>query len=318
MKFATIGHLDNEQRLKQIPSEWDENDLIILPEMNFRKTKGHFLVLKLTAKQMMNLPREKVRRKILECSIFAQNELGVELIQLGALTTSVTSGGVWLTRQRQYKGFVNHGDSYTAAVTIQATLKILEKLERNISQLNIAIIGAYGIIGEAISKILVPKFRQAVLIGRRKEKLNELRRKITGKYTLSTYLETKDADVIITASNHPTTLLTSELIKPNAIVVDVAQPPNVGMDVCNKRPDILRVDGGFVQCPFSHSVPFLPSSKIFACIAEVIMQATENEQSHHVGSIDINHLQKTERWAEKYGFLLEELTNFGMPSKLAI
>lgn len=37
----------------------------------------------------------------------------------------------------------------------------------------------------------------------------------------------------------------------------------------------------------------------------------EKEKKHHVGSIDINHLKKTEKWGEKYGFTVKELTNFG-------
>jgi len=40
----------------------------------------------------------------------------------------------------------------------------------------------------------------------------------------------------------------------------------------------------------------MPPGKDFACIAEVIMQAMENERKKHVGSIDINHLRETEKW----------------------
>jgi hypothetical protein len=57
----------------------------------------------------------------------------------------------------------------------------------------------------------------------------------------------------------------------------------------------------------------MPPGKLFACIVEVIMQAMENDRKNHVGSIDLNHLKKTEQWGEKYGFTLNELTNFGEP-----
>ena len=50
-------------------------------------------------------------------------------------------------------------------------------------------------------------------------------------------------------------------------------------------------------------------------LAEVIMQAMENERENHVGSIDFNHLRKTEKWAKKYGYTLNELTNFGKAYK---
>jgi len=131
MKFATLSHLMNEKNIEQIPKDWIHEKIIVSPELNVNGTHGYILALNLTAKQMMQLPREKVREMILEASLYAQEELGVEFIQLGALTTSVTSGGVWLAEQEEYKGFVNHGDSYTAAVTCQAVMKALSQQVKN-------------------------------------------------------------------------------------------------------------------------------------------------------------------------------------------
>jgi len=233
------------------------------------------------------------------------------VIQLGALTTSVTSGGKWLADQKEYTGFVTHGDSYTAAVTCQATVEILNLFKKQSSELNLAILGAYGIIGEAVSKILVPKFNHSILIGPRIEKLNELEAKIKGSFETTVDLKTKSADVIITATNHPTALLNSNHLKENAIIVDVSQPPNLSLEICKKRPDICRIDGGFVDFPTEFQIPGLPNGKLLACIVEVIMQAKENERNNHVGTIDMKHLHKTEEWAKKYGFELKELTNFG-------
>jgi predicted amino acid dehydrogenase len=259
------------------------------------------------------MPRDLIRDKILNASIYAQEELNIELIQLGAFTTSVTSGGKWLEEQDGYKGFINHGDSYTAAVTCQAALKSINALNKDIAKQTLAVVGSYGVIGEAVTKLLVPEFSHSILIGRRKEKLLDLQTKIDGNYEISTVLNTKDADVIITATSHPEALLNSSHIKNNAIVVDVSQPPNLSIDSCKKRPDIIRVDGGYVDLPFSNKIriPGIPQGKIFSCVAEVIMQAMENERKNHVGSIEISHLKKTEEWALKYGFVLKDLTNFG-------
>jgi predicted amino acid dehydrogenase len=63
-------------------------------------------------------------------------------------------------------------------------------------------------------------------------------------------------------------------------------------------------------------VPGMPLGKLFACIVEIIMQTIENERKNHVGSIDLEHLKKTEEWGEKYGFTLRELTNFGIPIRM--
>ena len=90
-------------------------------------------------------------------------------------------------------------------------------------------------------------------------------------------------------------------------------PPNLSLNVCKKRSDIYRIDGGYVDFPIETRIPGIPIGKNFACIVEVIMQTLENEQRNHVGSIDLTYLKKTERWGEKYKFTLNELTNFGKP-----
>jgi len=311
MKFATIGHLRVEEDIHQFPVSWIHGNLIVSPELNVHGTKGYITGLTLTARQMMELPRERVRKNILDAAVFLQNEFGVDVIQLGALTTSVTEGGVWAKQQKEYLGYVNHGDSYTAAVTCQAVLKGLQFFHKKPSDHIIAIVGAYGIIGEAASKILVPQFHHAILIGRRKEKFKELEKSIDGDYETTVELKTKEADVIVTATSHPEALLQPEHLGRGAIVVDVSQPVNLSYDVCQQRLDIHRIDGGLVDFPVQIVIPGMPPGKNFACIAEVIMQAMENERINHVGSIDINYLHTTEKWAKKYGFLLNELTNFG-------
>jgi fatty aldehyde-generating acyl-ACP reductase len=315
MKFATIGHLLNKENLKEFPKPWIQNNLVISPEMNINGTIGHITGLLLTAEEMMTLPREKVRQNLLDAACFLQEKFNVDLIQLGGLTTSISEGGKWVVEQKEYTGFTNHGDSYTAAVTCQTVLRAADLFHKKAAEQTLAIVGAYGVIGEAVSKILVPQFDHTVLIGRRAEKLSELEHYLKGDYETTVDLKTQEADIIVTATSHPTGLLASEHLKKNAIVVDVSQPPNMSNNLCHKRPDICRIDGGYVDFPKEHHLPIpgMPPGKLFACIIEVIMQAIENERKNHVGSIDLNHLKKTEQWGEKYGFTLNELTNFGEP-----
>jgi predicted amino acid dehydrogenase len=311
MKFATIGHLLVHENINMFPKSWIHGNLIVSPELDVNGTNGHIAGITLTAQEMMNTPLEKVRKIILDAAVILQDEFGVDLIQLGALTTSVTSGGEWVVQQKEYTGIVNHGDSYTASVTGQATLKALKFFQKNPSGQVLAIIGAYGVIGEAVSKILVPQFQHSILIGRRQEKLKKLEDNIKGNFETTVELKTKEADVIVTATSHPTALLRSEHLKKNVIVIDVSQPPNLSSIICKQRPDVCRIDGGLVDFPIAILIPGMPFGKNFACISEVIMQAMENERENHVGSIDFNHLRKTEKWAMKYGYTLNELTNFG-------
>ena len=311
MQFAIIGHLDFKERLDQIPKDWIFQDYIVSPEVVFNNSKGRLIALKRTAEDLISFSKEKMREEILDAAIFSQKEFSTELIQLGGFTSSLTSGGKWLVDQKEYTGYITHGNTYTTAVAIKITLNSLDILKKRSKKTNLAIIGAYGIIGEALSKILTAMFKNTTLIGRRQEKLKELSEKITGSFDIETELKTKDADIIITATSHPTSLLNSKHIKKNCIVVDISQPPNVSYELCKQRPDIIRLDGGFVNFPFDFPIPGAPKGKIFACMAEAIMQATENEKQNHIGSIDLEHLKRTEKWAEKYDFNIGNLTNFG-------
>jgi predicted amino acid dehydrogenase len=315
MKFATIGHFLVEENINMFPKSWVKGNLIVSPEMNVNGTRGYISAVALTAQQMINMPIDKVREIILENILYLQDELVVDLVQLGALTTSFTEGGKWIAEQKEFKGYVNHGDSYTSAVTCQAVHRLLKNFHRDPSKEVLSVVGAYGIIGEAVSRILVPQFAHSILIGRRKNKLEELGAKIPGDFETNIDLKTERADIIITATNHPTALLHSGNLKEKVLVIDVSQPPNLSIEVCRQRPDIFRIDGGYVDFPFETPIPGMPIGKIFACIAEVIMQAMENDRSNHVGSIDQGYLRKTERWGEKYGFKLNELTNFGRTIK---
>lgn len=311
MQFAIIGHLDFKERLDQIPKDWIFQDYIISPEFICNNSNGRLIALKRTAEDLISLSKEKMREEILDAAIYSQKEFSTELIQLGGFTSSITAGGRWFINQKRYTGFVTHGNTFTTAVAKKITLKSLEILKKSPKEANLAIIGAYGIIGEALSKILTPMFKNTILIGRRQEKLKELSEKITGSFNTETELKTKEVDIIITATSHPTSLLSSKHIKKNCIVVDISQPPNVSYDLCKKRTDMLRLDGGFVNFPYNFPIPGAPNGKIFACMAEAIMQSMENEKQNHIGSIDLDHLKKTEKWAEKYDFNIGNLTNFG-------
>jgi fatty aldehyde-generating acyl-ACP reductase len=315
MKFATISHLLDEKNINSIPKSWIQDDIIVSPELDVRGVKGYVIALNYLPREIIEISRDEIRQHILKTALYAKHTLDIDIIQLGALTTSVTSGGEWLAKQKEYTGFVTHGDSYSAAVTCQAVTKTLHIQNKEASDLTIAIVGAYGIIGEAVSKLLVPDFNHAILIGRRKEKLEELTTKLTGDFETTTQLKTNNADVLVTATSHPTALLTSDHLKKKAIIIDVAQPPNVHLHVCQMRPDIVRIDGDYVEFPKDNPIPIpgLPIGKNFACFAEVMMQALEQEQQNHVGPIDITYLKKMEMLGEKYGFILKELTNFGRP-----
>lgn len=283
----------------------------------FNRVEGYIIGIALTAKQMLNLPNTYVRRRILDAVLFAQNELGVEGIGLGAYTSSLTTNGQWLARYRDIKIWITHGDSYSSALAIDGIKKIAELRNLDLKSAKVAIVGAYGLIGSAISRMLIRECDNLLLVGRKISKFGPLLRKEDfGKVTLSEDInDVHTADLIVTATTSNGSLLNAGILKSGVIVYDVSQPYNLSPQVCEKRNDIIRVDGS-LACIDGIDLSFEmgpPKGVTFGCLTETIMQCLMNDKSHHVGEINMEHLQTTRRWAEEIGFGLAPFTNFGKP-----
>jgi len=287
--------------------------------------EGYIIAVLLSGKQMMFLPLNLVRQRILETILFAQNKLGVEIVGLGSLITSVTDGGRWLVNIPQVKLTITHGDTYSIVVAKEGIEKILNLCKFEKEKTKIAIVGAYGLIGREIVKFLAQNGYPLILIEKTEEKVNLIKEKLReinleNKIFLAS-INLKDifpADLVITVTSHPSALLKSEHLKTGVIIYDIAQPMNVSPELIKKRPDIIKIDGAYVDID-DIDLGFdmgPPKGTTFACLVETIMMALEGEKNHHVGEINEDYLGKTKEWAKKYGFSHAPLTCFGKPIPL--
>ncbi|MCK9577871.1 hypothetical protein M0R01_00035 [bacterium] len=281
------------------------------------KTDGYFIAVRLTAQQMMSMPKEKVREKILNAIKYGQDKLGCDLVMLGALTAPLTSAGAWLREQPELRISITNGNTYTVAIAIQAAEKAMELAELNPSEIKLAIIGSAGVIGEGITKYFNKKEISLILIERSMDRFERLKPQLIGeKYELADDIaKIKNADLIITATSHPDAIINSDLLKENAIVVDVAEPPDVSPEIEKTRPDIISIDGGRVRWD---NIDFgfnfgAPEGVGFACMTEGLMQALENKKEDYIGSVTMEHLAQTIEWAKKWDFGPAPFTSFDKP-----
>lgn len=289
-----------------------------------KEIKGYLIAILLSGQQIKTLPREVVHKRILSAVLFAQKKLGADVIGLGALTSSVTKGGQWIVDQPQVKAVITHGDSYAVAVAKQGIEKIVRIKKNNPMGIKIAIVGAHGLIGEALTRLLARKGYALVLIGKEKKRLEELKQKIKifrsdAIFTSLNLEKIYEADIIITVTSHPGALIKSKNLKKGAVIYDVAQPMNVSSSLVKKRSDIIKIDGAYVNID-GINLGFNmgpPKETTFACFVETIMMALEDDKSHHTGTINMDFVKKTEEWAKKYGFSHAPFTCFGasVPSK---
>jgi predicted amino acid dehydrogenase len=331
MKTAILGHLLSKKDYrklfpcgKYLPLGLMESIISILPDSKkfslishfniLDKEEGFLIGIALTSEQIMKMPKEKVRKIILASVLYAQNKLGCELVMLGALTAPATGAGTWLRENPEVKLNITTGNTFTAAIAIEGAEKAMSLAKMNKENIRLAIVGAAGVIGEAIAKHFNEKDYNLILSEREMDRFERLKPYLKGdKYVLTDKIsDIIEADIIITATSHPEALIVPEYLKKNAIVVDVAEPSDVVDDIEERRPDVISIDGGRVKWN-KIDIKFnlgLPLNVGFACMTEALMQALEGDRNDYIGSVDMEHLKETKEWASKWGFPIADFTCF--------
>ncbi len=183
------------------------------------------------------------------------------------------------------------GDNGTLFLLISDIKFLLKKAKLNDKEnVNIAVIGCYGVLGEGVVNFLKKEgFRNVFGVGARKELLD----RIQNKYKISTYNNLNrlsDIDLVVACTHNPDLRLTYESIKKmkkkdrKLLVIDVAEPANLGYREYKKSKNIVfRMDGGFAYSNKLRYVLGYPAYKalrmnkdrIFGCFAEAFVLTKE-------------------------------------------
>lgn len=258
---------------------------------------GELIGVPYTAEQLLSLPTERACAVISDAVELATDR-GAEIVGLGAYTSIVTSNAVGLGEQPVP---VTTGNAFTAAASVRAVLAAAAERGVALPGATVAIVGAGGAIGRAIAVALAGRVGRLLLVGRpgsRSARLADavdaveavLREANTraGEAWTDTAVETGDdapaaarrADVVITASSTPHALLGADDFIADAIVCDVAQPPNLPATLPRDRPDLAAFAGGMVTVPAGSDFDLrygLPTGITYACMAETMLLALAKE-----------------------------------------
>jgi len=222
---------------------------------------------------------------------------------------------------------LTHGDAYASTLTIEGVRRAVEQTGRSLDRVTVGVLGAYGLIGRAVALKLAETGCRLILIGPNPNKLAALGAELPGSQAavrFSTDLAAlADADVVITATSNAGALLTPAAVKDHSakvIIYEVSVPPNLPREAYQRlraeRPNVVKIDGAMAAIPgvdVGFSIPEVPDGTTYSCWAETFMQALEGNLEHHVGEIDIGHMDVTAGWARKYGFGHAPFTCFGEP-----
>jgi predicted amino acid dehydrogenase len=282
------------------------------------ETEGWFIGCPLSPRMMLTLPLETVYDKIVRCGQIAQ-ELGADILGLGAFTSVVGDGGV--TVANRLKIAVTTGNSYTVATALEAAMLGAQKMGCAIENATVAVVGATGSIGRTCAEALAPHARTLLLLGRDLARLEPIAEQVrplargSVRATDDLARELPHADVIVTVTSAVDAIIHPECLKSGAVVVDVARPRDVSVRVAREREDVLVIEGGLVEVPGAVDFGFnfgLPPRMAFACMAETMMLALEGRIEHFTlgKEVSLQQVQTTQALARKHGFRLAGFRSF--------
>jgi predicted amino acid dehydrogenase len=254
---------------------------------------------------------ERVLARLLRATELAQ-QMGAKAIGFGGLLSTIGNGGMEVHKRARKKGLtitITNGGTFTAAATIDAVSQILAKKKIDISKETVAIIGASGFIGLPVAKNFAGKAGQVLVTDRNTARIRE-------DFDPSSLRSPDDlswlkgARIIISATSSPGYIIglgKLEMIAHEAILADVAVPPDINEAILGKRPDLTLIRCGVIAFPGPIKVrinfhfgqsnqgkPYLP-----ACMAETAMLAGfgEEERSRRTSLTSIR--PKNIAWYQK-------------------
>ncbi len=282
------------------------------------ETEGWFIGCPLSPRMMLELPLNFVYQKIIRCGQIAQ-ELGAEIIGLGAFTSVVGDGGITIAKNLSIA--VTTGNSYTVATAIEGAILGAEKMGIPIEKATVAVVGATGSIGRTCAEALAPQAERILLLGRDTQRLEPIAEQIQtrarGAVRVSTDLarDLPSADVVITVTSAVDAVIYPKDLKVGAVVVDVARPRDVSVRVARERNDVLVIEGGLVEVPGDVEFGFnfgFPPKHAYACMSETMMLALEGRiENFTLGKeVSLRQVEETQAMARKHGFRLAGFRSF--------
>ena len=320
-KYPLLGKVLPEAAIHFVCRFWPPVELSHITGARSKATgeeiEGWLIAVPYTPQRMLQLPTTEVYNKIIAAGHLAAR-LGAQILGLGAYTSVIGDGGATIARNLDIA--VTSGDSYTAALSVQATLQAAQLMDIDIAQTTLAIVGGAGAIGAAVAQLLAPHANHMLLIGRQREALNVVAEKVRRAGCREVHISTEimdvaKAQVVVTVTSAGGNLIQPEMLRRGAVVCDVSRPRDVSHHVIQVRDDVLVIDGGLVRVPGEVDFGFnygLPPHLTYGCLAETMALAFEGRfEDYSIGkALSVEQVREIDALATKHGFELAALRSY--------
>lgn len=325
-KYPLLGKLAPDRVIRAFSPLWPPVYISeiegVVSEATGKEIRGLFLACPLTPDHFFQLPEKRIYHKIIQTGQLAE-KLNAQILGLGAYTS--VAGDAGLTVAKALDIPVTTGDSYTVGLALQALERASELLNINFVAAHAAVVGAAGAIGRVCAQILAERVGTLTLIGRSKDRLENLAAEIRGQHqtgqrlaelrTSTEMTALRQAELVITVTSAMHSVIEPDDLMPGAVVCDVARPRDASARIAAARDDVLVIDGGMVDVPGKVNFHFdfgFPPGKAYACMAETMALALEGRfEDYTLGKqIERARVDEISAIAAKHGFRLSGFRSF--------
>ncbi len=288
-------------------------DITGLEDKNGNLIRGVVISLPMSTNTMLKYRRYAVIQ--IRRAIRKARNMGVRIVGLGALTSSLSHGGKKLIDIDNI--CITTGHAYTGYNVTEYVRDFIFKNNLNYASIIIAVVGAAGSVGSISAQLLAREpFKKILLVDlKRKHKLiKDTFRKMMKNVIITDDMNIiKKAHIIITATNAPGATILSDYVSPGTFIVDDAQPSDVSEEVFDRN-DVMVIEAGAVLTPgvnVNFDIGLHGDNINYCCLVEVMVLAYNDICANFViGRATLDQVDYVARLGHKLGFQLPEYQNF--------
>lgn len=272
--------------------------------------------------------REKLqygREKTNEATDLARR-LGAKVVGLGEVLGSLTHYGE--TLQQQFPDIkIATGHTFTTYFISEWVKEGAKRMEKDLSELNILIIGANGSIGTATTEILAEQNSKQLILHDIQSRAQDLARKALELENSNEKVEVsiftgdeglkeacQKADIIVSAASAPEPFIHSDYLKKGTWIVDDSQPPSITREEADKADCFLiwplgKNPNGIVS---TFNLGLIGNAN-YGCALEVaaLEELYGETDLKTVGPVKSSEVRKAAEIAKTLGFQLPIPQSFG-------
>lgn len=293
------------------------SDIVGLTGPEGNEVDGSLIYCPLLPEQMVANNGEIALKRTIEAVRVAE-EMGARVVGLGAYAANIGRKGILVAEAVRVP--VTTGTSYTIATAINGVEEACRLVGADLRQMSLGIVGATGGIGSTCAELLAGKVGSLILNARNRTRLNDLVSRLKEanphiEISATTELDwlISNSDILITATNSPSSLIDARSVRPGTIICDVSRPRNVAPEsVDEAHGSVLVFDGGIVKPPGEVDLDFyvgLPPGLTYACLAEtMILALAERYEGYSIGAnLSSEKVREVSKLGHHLGFRLAEL-----------